>query len=151
MKNINRTVQQYYIFTIFCFQVDTGEIQWPTWIETLTNISHLLTAFNSSVNFYIYLAKHWRSILGIPEPNDRYDTLALGYTTRTSVSHIQVNSARIAANLNEDASEMTRMLVAKTEKQSNLGARQDHPDVVVIAVNAEEHLSASGTNGEVKT
>ena len=30
---------------------------WPKWIEYLTNISHLATTFNSSVNFYIYIAK----------------------------------------------------------------------------------------------
>ena len=31
---------------------------WPPWIEVASNLSHLLTVFNSSVNFYIYLAKH---------------------------------------------------------------------------------------------
>ena len=32
---------------------------WPTWIESLTHISHFLTTFNSSVNFYIYCFKHF--------------------------------------------------------------------------------------------
>ena len=37
--------------------------QWPDWVEIFTNVSHLATTFNSSVNFYIYFAKHWRIIL----------------------------------------------------------------------------------------
>ncbi|XP_040579725.1 FMRFamide receptor [Lepeophtheirus salmonis] len=44
-------------------QVGTGRLVWPHWIETITNVSHLLTTFNSSVNFYIYFAKHYKSIL----------------------------------------------------------------------------------------
>ena len=33
-------------------------MSWPLWVEYLTNISHLTTTINSSVNFYIYIAKH---------------------------------------------------------------------------------------------
>ena len=42
-----------------------------------------MTVFNASVNFYIYLAKHWRVILGYPESaaSDRTEVLRL----RTSV------------------------------------------------------------------
>ncbi len=51
-------------------QHDAGRpIVWPEWVEILTNVSHLMTTFNSSVNFYIYLAKHWRMILGRPASN----------------------------------------------------------------------------------
>ena len=32
---------------------------WPTWIESLTHISHFLTTLNSSVNFYVYCFKHF--------------------------------------------------------------------------------------------
>ena len=32
---------------------------WPSWIESLTHISHFLTTLNSSVNFYIYCFKHF--------------------------------------------------------------------------------------------
>ena len=39
-------------------------ISWPPWVEIVTNISHLLTSFNSSVNFYIYLFKHYKTICG---------------------------------------------------------------------------------------
>ena len=60
---INLELTSYFSF----FQVDTGKIVWPSWIEITTQFSHLLTVFNSSVNFYIYFAKHWRSILGIQE------------------------------------------------------------------------------------
>ena len=35
------------------------EEDWPTWIESLTHISHFLTTLNSSVNFYIYCFKHF--------------------------------------------------------------------------------------------
>jgi len=36
---------------------------WPEWLETLTNLSHFLTTFNSSVAFLIYFAKHFSSIV----------------------------------------------------------------------------------------
>lgn len=35
------------------------QIVWPDWVSSVTEISHLLTVFNSSVNFYIYQAKHY--------------------------------------------------------------------------------------------
>ncbi len=31
---------------------------WPNWIGYVTHLSHLLTVFNSSANFFIYLLKH---------------------------------------------------------------------------------------------
>jgi len=31
---------------------------WPKWVEYMTNLSHLTTTLNSSVNFYIYMMKH---------------------------------------------------------------------------------------------
>ncbi len=34
--------------------------EWPPWVESVTHISHFLMTFNSSVNFYIYCAKHQR-------------------------------------------------------------------------------------------
>ena len=40
---------------------------WPDWIKITTNFSHLALVFNSSVNFYIYLGKHWRTTFNIPE------------------------------------------------------------------------------------
>jgi len=35
-----------------------ADISWPGWLNYITCISHLLTTFNSSVNFYIYSFKH---------------------------------------------------------------------------------------------
>ena len=35
---------------------------WPAWIERVSNISHLLITLNASVNFYIYYAKHMKSV-----------------------------------------------------------------------------------------
>ncbi|XP_023328474.1 FMRFamide receptor [Eurytemora carolleeae] len=34
---------------------------WPAWVEYTTCLSHLLTVFSSSVNFYIYTYKHFNS------------------------------------------------------------------------------------------
>ena len=33
------------------------KIHWPGWVHSISQVSHLLTVFNSSINFYIYLAK----------------------------------------------------------------------------------------------
>lgn len=41
--------------------VDTSNLanlKWPNLVEVFTNISHMFLVFNSSVNFYIYYAKH---------------------------------------------------------------------------------------------
>ena len=37
-------------------------MDWPPWIETVTWVSHVFMIFNSSVNFYIYCAKHFHSV-----------------------------------------------------------------------------------------
>merc|ERR1712141_581565 len=52
-------------------QVDYGAVEWPYWVEIFVCISHLMVVFNSSVNFYIYFAKHWRIILGLPNRSTR--------------------------------------------------------------------------------
>lgn len=53
-----------------CFLFQVGkDLEWASWVEYVTHASHVSLAFNSSVNFYIYFAKHWRSILGIQETN----------------------------------------------------------------------------------
>ena len=44
-------------FTDDLFQSDDA-LAWPVWVDYLTNISHLTTTINSSVNFYIYVAKY---------------------------------------------------------------------------------------------
>ena len=36
-------------------------------IQVVGFISHLSLVFNSSINFYIFFAKHWRTILNLPE------------------------------------------------------------------------------------
>ena len=35
--------------------VKNGDFQWPNWIKSFTHVSHLLTTFNSSIIFYIYI------------------------------------------------------------------------------------------------
>ena len=46
------------------------DVPWPPWVEYVTCLSHALTTFNSSVNFYIYIFKvstfWWISIFYLP-------------------------------------------------------------------------------------
>ena len=35
-----------------------NSIEWPAWVENVTNVSHFVTVLNSSVNFYIYYLTH---------------------------------------------------------------------------------------------
>ena len=46
----NRTNEQH-------FSEDEELNNWPPWVKKVTNVSHLLLALNSSVNFYIYFMK----------------------------------------------------------------------------------------------
>jgi len=39
---------------------DKDMILWPEWVHKVSQFSHLMTVLSSSVNFYIYLAKHWK-------------------------------------------------------------------------------------------
>ena len=36
------------------------QVSWPTWLHQASQMSHLLTVFSNSINFYIYLVKHGR-------------------------------------------------------------------------------------------
>ena len=38
--------------------VPDESVYWPAWVEAITCVSHLLLAFNCSVNFFIYYFKH---------------------------------------------------------------------------------------------
>ena len=62
-----------------------GEISWPTWVEIMTNISHLLTCFNSSVNFYIYLAKHYKNICSCPQGQRQNQSFFSAAVTRAGL------------------------------------------------------------------
>ena len=48
--------------------------QWPSWIESTTHVAHFLMSFNSSVNFYVYCAKHVRFSCRSPESTDNGTT-----------------------------------------------------------------------------
>ena len=56
--------KNYYVFTHphIPMQLHTQKekqiMKWPDWVEIMSNLSHVLTVVNSSVNFYIYLVKH---------------------------------------------------------------------------------------------
>ena len=113
----------------FYFQVGRDEgaqLHWPPWIELVTHISHLMTVFNSSVNFYIYFAKHWRIILGRPEPsatnhtevmrlrtsvvfhdNNRYPSIAVNSFPQINTT----NNTQLSANQHNSSNENTHMLV----------------------------------------
>jgi len=39
-------------------QAGEEKLVWPLWVSNLSQVSHLLTVFSSSANFYIYIAKH---------------------------------------------------------------------------------------------
>ena len=43
---------------------------WPVWIEVTSQVSHLLLVFNSSVNFFIYLGKHWTNVCVRHSPDE---------------------------------------------------------------------------------
>merc|ERR1712223_216599 len=105
------------------------DLEWPYWIELVSNISHLMTVFNSSVNFYIYFAKHGRIILGRPEPNatnhtevlrlrtsvvlhnnHHYPSIAINSYNPTGNS-TTTNNAQLSANQSANAGEETHMLV----------------------------------------
>ena len=52
---------------------DEGEsrvYQWPVWVEVTSQVSHLLLVFNSSVNFFIYLGKHWTNVCARHSPDE---------------------------------------------------------------------------------
>ena len=38
--------------------INIDKIEWPPWVECITNISHFLIVFNASINFYIYYFNH---------------------------------------------------------------------------------------------
>ena len=37
--------------------LNQGLVDWPTWVECLTHVSHVTTTLTSSTNIYIYAAK----------------------------------------------------------------------------------------------
>jgi len=113
---------------------DKGQqLHWPPWIELVTHISHLMTVFNSSVNFYIYFAKHWRIILGRPEPsatnhtehmrlqsvvfhdNNRYPSIAVNSFPQINTT----NNTQLSANQHNNSNENTHMLVNAQVSASN--------------------------------
>lgn len=46
------------IYELIQVENNEEEVPWPVWVEYVTCLSHALTTFNSSVNFYIYIFKH---------------------------------------------------------------------------------------------
>ena len=52
------------------------DIEWPMWVESVTQLSHFLIVLNSSVNFYIYWVTHYKlpaTICFVYEPSPTTD------------------------------------------------------------------------------
>ena len=47
--------------------LDEKDFEPEDWVNVITHVSHAALVFNSSVNFYIYFTKHWRTICNLPE------------------------------------------------------------------------------------
>ena len=60
---------------------------WPSWIESTTHVAHFLMSFNSSVNFYVYCAKHMRFSCG---SNDSSENGTMSITTNLGKSQLIV-------------------------------------------------------------
>lgn len=59
------------------------DIHWPVWVYCTQYLSHWLTVINSSVNFYIYCYKQYRSKLGWIFHRTRHNTTTM--TTQTTM------------------------------------------------------------------
>ena len=60
--------------------------EWGNWVKIITHFSHLALVFNSSVNFYIYLGKHWQTrqtIFNIPKSSASNQTEMTRLHTRS--------------------------------------------------------------------
>ena len=63
---LNQSVKLYNSTTLLnnnTAEVNSVDEYWPTWVQYVTRISHLLLAFNCSVNFFIYYIKR-RALYG---------------------------------------------------------------------------------------
>ena len=63
---------------------DDAKRAWPPWVESVTHISHFLMTLNSSVNFYVYCAKH-RGVVSRLFGRKPSASNAAGLTTATEV------------------------------------------------------------------
>jgi len=91
-------------------QVQTGqvftqdmEVIWPAWVEYVTCLSHLLTTFNSSVNFYIYMFKHFkrRDTRQGNRPRDSIELKDSAPATATPTMSFSWRHSRSSLNLNQ--------------------------------------------------
>ena len=70
--------------------LSTGtEIRWPSWLETITYVSHFSTVLNSSVNFYIYYFTSHRAAQTSPRHGKEKTQ---EYSLQELQSEIQVNN-----------------------------------------------------------
>jgi len=75
---------------------EAEQLSWPAWLSYVTCISHLLTTFNCSVNFYIYSIKHSKREVRRRCSQTEMDTLDTHFVSRSpklsrgSFSEIQI-------------------------------------------------------------
>ena len=60
-------------------------ISWPKWVHRVSQVSHLMTVFSSSVNYYIYLAKHRLGQEATMGPDSTTEDQALDTATNNQV------------------------------------------------------------------
>ena len=61
-------------------------ISWPLWVHQVSQVSHLMTVLSSSVNYYIYLAKHRMGRAAIQVADSPTENMSLDTVANTQVS-----------------------------------------------------------------
>ena len=68
------------------------DIQWPEWVYKITQVSHLLTVLNSSINFYIYVAKQgFSDMFSFKRSNGRIDAEETEMVRKTKYLSLNVS------------------------------------------------------------
>jgi hypothetical protein len=81
---------------------------WPSWLETMTNLSHFLTTLNSSVTFFIYFAKHYQTILHCGHLEDSSFVAANRRLEFNSTLNLNVDRRQSTLNLNVERETIQR-------------------------------------------
>merc|ERR1711879_951241 len=70
------------------------DIHWPVWVYCTQYLSHWLTVINSSVNFYIYCYKQYRSKLGWIFHRTRHNTTTMTTQVRTTSLRLYITHSQ---------------------------------------------------------
>jgi len=69
--------------------------EWPPWVESITHVAHFLMTVNSSVNFYIYMVKHFR----LMRKCSFFGTCGEAGSDESATYTTTTHSARVSTNL----------------------------------------------------